>query len=109
MKNIVLTALNTRHTHSALGLAYIKSFWEKDPAHLPLNLVEFDLNQTNEGIIADLILLKPDILAFSVYIWSLPRTLAVAGAIKAAFPDCVIIFGGPEVSFNSEEIGRAHV
>ncbi|GAB1353300.1 hypothetical protein MASR1M12_20350 [Erysipelotrichia bacterium] len=104
MKNIVLTALNTRHTHSALGLAYIKSFWEKDPAHQPLNLIEFDLNQTNEGIIADLILLKPDILAFSVYIWSLPRALAVAGAIKAAFPDCLIIFGGPEVSFNSEAV-----
>lgn len=102
--NIVLSALNTRHTHSALGLAYIKAFWEKMPERQPLDLVEFDLNQTNEGIIAGLILLKPRILAFSVYIWSISRTLAIAGALKAAFPEIKIILGGPEVSFNSEEI-----
>ncbi len=104
MKSIVLTALNTRHTHSALGLIYIKTFREHEHPEHPLQLLEFDLNQTNESIIADLIAQKPDILAFSVYIWSVARTLVIAGALKAAFPKLIVILGGPEVSFNSEEI-----
>ena len=102
MTNIIAAALNTRHTHSALALAYLKAYWQKEPDRPPLTICEYDLNQTNEGIIADLILKKPDILAFSVYIWSLSRTLDIAGAIKAALPEIIIIFGGPEVSFNSE-------
>ncbi|HNX77551.1 MAG TPA: DUF4080 domain-containing protein [Candidatus Rifleibacterium sp.] len=109
MTSIVISALNTRHTHSALGLAYIKSFWEKFPGRQPLHLAEFDLNQTNDSIIAELVALSPCILAFSVYIWSLPRTLAIAGALKAAFPEITIILGGPEVSFNSEEVLNRYV
>lgn len=104
MNKIVLSALNTRHTHSALGLAYLKTFWEKTPGRASVDLIEFDLNQTNESIIAELVLLKPQIIAFSVYIWSINRTLAVSGALKAAFPEIKIILGGPEVSFNAEEI-----
>lgn len=104
MTNIVITAINTRHTHSALGLSVIKGYWDKTPGRLPVQLVEFDLNQTNESIIADLIILQPQILAFSVYIWSVARTLAISGALKAAFPEIKIILGGPEVSFNSETV-----
>ena len=108
MKNIVITALNTRHTHSALALAYLQAYWEKSPDRAPLRLCEFDLNQTNEGIIAELILMEPSIVAFSVYIWSISRILVIAGALKAALPDITIIFGGPEVSYNSTEIMTAH-
>jgi radical SAM superfamily enzyme YgiQ (UPF0313 family) len=104
MRKIILTALNTRHTHSALALAYLKAFWEKVPGRQELEIQEFDLNQTNESIIAELVLQKPDIIAFSVYIWSVSRTLVIAGALKAALPDVTIILGGPEVSFNSEQI-----
>ncbi|EKD82661.1 MAG: hypothetical protein ACD_39C01162G0002 [uncultured bacterium] len=102
MIKILAAALNTRHTHSALALAYLKAYWQKVPDRQTIDICEYDLNQTNETIIADLILRDPDILAFSVYIWSLARTLEVAGAIKAALPDTVILLGGPEVSYNSE-------
>lgn len=108
MTKIIAAALNTRHTHSALALAYIKAFWEKEPNRPPMLICEYDLNQTNEGIISDLLLRKPEILAFSVYIWSLNRTLEVAGAVKAALPETVIMLGGPEVSYNSEWIMQNH-
>ncbi|PKL39483.1 MAG: hypothetical protein CVV41_20820 [Candidatus Riflebacteria bacterium HGW-Riflebacteria-1] len=102
MTNIIAAAINTRHTHSALALAYLKAYWQTDPERPEMAICEYDLNQTNEGIIADLILKSPDILAFSVYIWSLSRTLDIAGAVKAALPDTIIVLGGPEVSYNSE-------
>lgn len=107
MKKIILTALNSRHTHSALALAYLQSYWQSNPDRTALQIVEFDLNQTNEGIIAELILQKPDIIAFSVYIWSISRTLVIAGALKSALPDIKIILGGPEVSFNASAIMHA--
>lgn len=100
---ILLSALNTRHTHSAVALGYLKAYWEKF-SDVPLFIHEFDINQTNETIIASLIEEQPDILAFSTYIWSVERILTFAGAIKAAFPNTIIILGGPEVSYNSEEI-----
>ncbi|PKL46647.1 MAG: hypothetical protein CVV42_15750 [Candidatus Riflebacteria bacterium HGW-Riflebacteria-2] len=108
MTTIIAAALNTRHTHSALALAYIKAYWEKAPGRIPIQICEFDLNQTNEGIIAELILQRPSILAFSVYIWSLLRSIDIAGAIKAALPETTIIFGGPEVSYNSEWLMQQH-
>ncbi|MEW6713189.1 MAG: DUF4080 domain-containing protein, partial [Candidatus Riflebacteria bacterium] len=39
-----------------------------------------------------------------MYIWSLERVLTVASAVKAAFPDTIIILGGPEVSFIDRQI-----
>jgi len=105
---ILLSALNTRHTHSAIALAYIKSYLLQDSSLPVAEIKEFDLNQTNENIISELILLKPDVLAFSVYIWSIGRIPTIIGAVKAALPETIIILGGPEVSFDSEKLMKQH-
>ena len=106
--NIILSAINTKFTHKALSLACLKSYWDLFHKNIPLTIKEFDLNILNETIINDLILAEPDILAFSTYIWSIERIIAVSGGIKAAFPNCKIILGGPEVSYNSVEILDNH-
>lgn len=106
--NIILSAINTKFTHKALSLACLKSYWDLFHKDIPLTIKEFDLNILNETIINDLILMQPDILAFSTYIWSIERIIAVSGAIKAAFPECIIILGGPEVSYNSVDILNKH-
>jgi hypothetical protein len=41
---------------------------------------------------------NPDLCAFSVYIWNNQYCLALAKAIKARWPSCMIVFGGPQVS-----------
>ena len=40
----------------------------------------------------------PDLCAFSVYVWNHQYCVKAAEAIKAKWPNCVIVFGGPEVS-----------
>ena len=40
----------------------------------------------------------PDICAFSVYVWNHKYTVALARAIRTRWPQCVLVFGGPEVS-----------
>ncbi|MFZ5952415.1 MAG: DUF4080 domain-containing protein [Candidatus Rifleibacteriota bacterium] len=101
---ILLSAINSRHTHQAISLAYIAAYWNRIAGRPEPDIREFDLNQTNETIYSEIILEKPDILAFSAYIWSLERVLTVASAVKAAFPGIKIILGGPEASFIDQEI-----
>ncbi len=38
-----------------------------------------------------------DVAAFSVYIWNLKRSLAIAAALKVQQPDTLIIMGGPQI------------
>ncbi|MFZ2955334.1 MAG: DUF4080 domain-containing protein [Candidatus Ozemobacteraceae bacterium] len=104
MTQVVLAAINTRHTHSSLSLACLQSFWNRIPGRTPIVHLDFDMNRGTEALIQELILLRPRFLGFSVYIWSLISTLAVSGAVKAALPDTRIIFGGPEVSFDTERL-----
>lgn len=40
---------------------------------------------------------EPAVAAFSVSMWNEQLNLAVAASVKAAFPDCLIVFGGPHV------------
>jgi len=44
---------------------------------------------------------NPDIACFSSSIWNHQLNLAVAKEIKNRFPNCLIIFGGPQVPLNS--------
>lgn len=39
----------------------------------------------------------PDVAAFSTYVWNWEISVAVARRIKARFPGCLIVFGGPQV------------
>lgn len=41
---------------------------------------------------------SPDICAFSCYQWNKNYNLTLAQQIKQKFPNCVIVFGGPEVT-----------
>lgn len=42
----------------------------------------------------------PKIVGFSTFVWNQNYNLAVAKAIKERWPDCQIIFGGPQVTYD---------
>lgn len=48
-----------------------------------------------DAILERILAFDPDIVGFSVYVWSLPCFLEVAARVRAAIPDCTILFGGP--------------
>ena len=39
---------------------------------------------------------KIDVIGFSCYVWNYNYVNALAKAIKRKFPECVVVFGGPE-------------
>lgn len=51
---------------------------------------------------------NPSIAAFSVSMWNEQLSLKVAELVKKKYPDCLIIFGGPQVPYASEDYFKQH-
>ena len=51
---------------------------------------------------------NPKIVGFSSYVWNHNYNLAFAKEVKQQYPDCVIIFGGPSVSYKDKEFLFKH-
>jgi len=49
-----------------------------------------------------------DVVAFSVYVWNINLSLAIAQRIKALKPEVLIVFGGPQVPGRTETFLRQH-
>lgn len=62
------------------------------------------INDKVSQIIDTVVSNAPDVVGFSCYIWNIEHVLKAASTIKKILPDCLIILGGPEVSFDSVDI-----
>lgn len=49
-----------------------------------------------------------DIVGFSAYVWNIELSLAAARALKLHSPECVVVFGGPQVPDSAEAFLRAN-
>ncbi len=98
---ILLTTLNASYIHAAFGLRYLLANMEKLTAET--DIAEFTINQLPEQIAAAILARGPEIVGMGIYIWNAEPSLAVARALKAARPDLVLILGGPEVSYETEQ------
>ena len=100
--NVVLTTLNSKFIHSSLALRYLKAYGAiRGQAY---DVVEYTINMPVLNIISDITERQIDVVGFACYIWNIEMTLHVAALLKAVRPDLVIVLGGPEVSFTSDEI-----
>ncbi|MBU5484885.1 B12-binding domain-containing radical SAM protein [Clostridium sp. MSJ-11] len=95
---ILLTAVNAKYIHSNLAVRYLKSFTEELPYNCEIK--EFSINDNIERIVQNIIEEKPDIVGFSCYIWNIEFVERIATLIKLINKDIVILFGGPEVSYD---------
>ncbi len=104
-KRLVICCINSKYIHSSLApwclLAGIKANCKTD---ITAEVAEGTINEKEEEIAERLILKDPDILSFCCYIWNIRQVKKIAGLVKKALPKVVIIFGGPEVSFNPGQI-----
>ncbi|MCS7048749.1 MAG: DUF4080 domain-containing protein [Verrucomicrobiae bacterium] len=101
MADIVLTTLNAKYAHTAFGLRYLlANLRELRPRAV---LLEFDINQRPLDMAEVVLAQQPRIVGLGVYIWNaLPATL-LAAALKRLAPDVVLVLGGPEISFETEQ------
>ena len=98
---LLIVALNAKYIHSNLALKYLSNLSQNV---CNTELKEYSINDNIIAIERDIILLKPDIIAFSCYIWNIEFILNLSSDLKKALPGVKIILGGPEVSYDSSEL-----
>lgn len=97
--NILLCTLNAKYIH--LNLA-IRLLYEHNRQHEGLHWHEFTIKEDPQAIAQHC--LAYDVVAFSCYIWNISPTLRVAALLKQLRPDIKILLGGPEVSYDWEDV-----
>lgn len=97
---ILLAALNSKFVHTNLAVRYIKSYCSE----FDIDIKEFTINDNIDNIIGEIAVEKPDLIGFSCYIWNISMVLKACSSIKKILPDTAILLGGPEVSYDSQEI-----
>ena len=101
----VFCSINSKYIHSSLSVWYLFTSAKKlCKEEIELSVVEGTINENEDEIIKKLLDKKPDLIAFSTYIWNIKTVLSVSEKIKTATPKIKILLGGPEVSFNQKDV-----
>ena len=104
---VLITAVDSKFIHSNLAVRYLKSF-TRDMDY-ESKIKEFTINDREGRILEEIIKEKPDIVAFSTYIWNVELISRVANLIKRVDSNIEILYGGPEVSFDSRSFLKNNV
>ena len=82
------------------GYYYLKSYYKFRGKHydkLNWTLPMVAPKYTNQQILQDIAVEKPDILCISLYLWNRNLSYALITEAKRLYPNLVIVIGGPEV------------
>ena len=103
---VLLTTLNSKYIHSSLALRYLEKYSKKyiKTENCQIVVREFSINESLDQVMAGIYKEQADIAAFSCYIWNWEQTFELVDRLKKVAPDLMIIMGGPEVSYQVEEI-----
>lgn len=97
---VLLATVHSKYVHSSLALPYLAAFINNIP-DINLEIREFTIHQKDEEIAAIIANYSPDVVAFSCYIWNIKRIVSITAEIKRERKNVFVIFGGPEVSYDS--------
>jgi len=99
---ILLVTLDSKYIHANLAVRYLKNFCSNDG--FDIEIKEFTINQQMDYILSEIFDSKAQIICFSCYIWNIEYVKEIAYILKEAEPNIKILYGGPEVSFETEKI-----
>jgi radical SAM superfamily enzyme YgiQ (UPF0313 family) len=101
MPSIVLSTINARYAHAALGLRYLSA--NMGELQADTEIVEFVLGMRAADMTEALLARRPRIVGLGVYIWNAEEMAKVAALLKRVAPEVVLVVGGPEVSYETDE------
>lgn len=97
---ILLTTLNAKYIHTNLAIRLLYELNHEQ--YKGLEWKEFNIKEDKDEVAQHCA--NFDVVAFSCYIWNITQTLAVCEKIRAVNPNTKILLGGPEVSYEYEDI-----
>ena len=98
---ILLSTLNARYAHASLGLRYLLA--NMGSLREQTSLVEFVIGARTAEIAEKLLARKPRVIGLGVYIWNIEETTKLVMMLKCLVPEVIIVLGGPEVSYESNQ------
>ncbi len=119
-RRIALVCMTPRPDAQELGELLLPSFGIRrihaallgDPELADAAVALFDRRTADiEGYVEDILAFEPDLVGFSIYVWSAPAMIALARALRDRRPALPIVFGGPSARsafFDLEPYRPAH-
>lgn len=101
---VLLTTLNSKYVHSNLALKYL--YLAGKHVCDGLDIKEYTINNSRDYVFTELVTADYDAVCFSCYIWNIEKILELAADLKKARPQIQILLGGPEVSYDGEQVLR---
>lgn len=98
---ILLSTLNARYAHASLGLRYLLA--NMGELQASTRIQEFVIGTKTTEIVEKILSHQPRIVGLGVYIWNVEETTRVVAMLKRVAPHVVIVLGGPEVSYETNE------
>jgi len=95
-----------------LACAFLKEVLLADPEiskQVAVEISEFFLEDDPAACAGALLELKPDLVAFSVYVWSRDHALAIAAQLRQRLPALLLCAGGAEPTANPEGLLQAGI
>lgn len=105
MKTIII-AVNSKYIHSSLAPWYLKAACKSNCG--TIKVMEFTINDNPDSVLSRIYAEGCDIAAFSCYIWNINFILKVAENLKKILPNIKIVLGGPEVSYDPQQVLELH-
>ena len=97
---ILLNAVNAKYIHSNLAVYSIRA--NAGEYRDQIELGEYTINQYVEEILQDIYKKKPDLIAFSCYIWNIRQIRELVRELRKVLPNVPIWLGGPEASYDAK-------
>lgn len=102
----VLATLHSKYIHNSLALPCLAAYCSEGCGDIVLH--EYTVHEPKGSILAMLLEEAPEVVGFSVYLWNRREVLDLVDALAVARPQLRIILGGPEVSFDGNELFAGH-
>ncbi len=101
---VIIACLNSKYVHASLSpwclLAGVCEFAKNQ---YDISVIESTINGDVQTFAEKIIAEKPDVVAFSCYIWNVTKTIEVCRIVKTNCK-CRIVLGGPEVAYRPVDI-----
>ena len=95
-KQILLVALNAKYIHSNPAVYSLAAC--ANAVSNNVSIAEFTINDRYEDVLRGILLRKPEVIGFSVYIWNVEFMKQLMEDINRIAPSIRLMAGGPEAS-----------
>ena len=108
---ILLIAVNAKYIHSNLAVHSLASYaakkmkYDRTCFEIPeIEIAEYTINQPMGKILSDIYRREPDLILLSCYMWNKREIEELTFDIRKIMPLKHLWIGGPEVSFDAENV-----